>query len=367
MTGDAAVKMKAFRTLHDLVKISGEGARDFLQGQLSADMEGLEYEPGAEGAFVCLPSLILQPEGKLVAAVRVMRLSKGHLGTLEKSYGEKSREYVLEVADGFGEEVLNRLKQFSIGANCDMSLGRCDGINLVWNRQNLKEVVIADSRNPDRALEAFYPVIQDDWTDEISSLQLLGVEADLKIASQSTGEVPFADVKELEYLRIACGIPKMGKELKKGLIPAVAGKRFIDENVSFTKGCFVGQELVARMDSRGSRPPQKLVGVKIFSANSEDIGSLEDYSPLMMGAEEVAYLTSLAGVSARSEGIDSESMASDASLAPNPKMSAIGIASAKRLLDTGVKVSAVKRGKAGEENLEVEVCELPLKGALQGT
>ncbi len=363
--------MKAFKTAHDLIRVSGEGAKDFLQGQLSADMDNLEYESGADGAFKYASSLILHPEGKLSAAVRVMRMSEGQLGTFWDSGNGKSREYVLEVTAGFGKEVLARLQRFSIGANCEIISGRCSGIKLVWKTKNQKEPLILDSQNPDRVLEAVYPIMQDYWTDEIACLQMLGAESELKILCRGEGseeeveEVPFSGEEELEYLRIACGIPEMGRELTEGMIPALAGKRFIDENVSFTKGCFVGQELVARMDSRGAEPPQKLIGVKIFPGDSDlgDLNSTESeeiksYGPLMVDEQEVANLTSLAGVSACPENMY-EGMAE-----LDSKILAIGLARAKRLLDTGAKASIIKKGKSGDESLEVEVCELPLKDVL---
>ena len=54
---------------------------------------------------------------------------------------------------------------------------------------------------------------------------------------------------EYERARIEAGIPKLGAELDESTIPQEA---YLDlDAVSFTKGCFLGQELVARIDSRG--------------------------------------------------------------------------------------------------------------------
>jgi folate-binding protein YgfZ len=62
--------------------------------------------------------------------------------------------------------------------------------------------------------------------------------------------------EEYEAERIAAGLPKMGAELTEKTIPAEAG--VIDRTVSFTKGCYTGQELVARIDSRGGNVPRRL-------------------------------------------------------------------------------------------------------------
>lgn len=71
---------------------------------------------------------------------------------------------------------------------------------------------------------------------------------------------PAGDLTEDE--RIAAGVPRMGAELVPGeTIPAEAGQAVIDRSVSFTKGCYTGQELVARIDSRGGNVPRRLRGV----------------------------------------------------------------------------------------------------------
>ena len=58
----------------------------------------------------------------------------------------------------------------------------------------------------------------------------------------------------------------MGHELDESTIPAEVGPWVIERSVSFTKGCFVGQELVARIDSRGGNVPRHLRGV-VLGAN----------------------------------------------------------------------------------------------------
>jgi folate-binding protein YgfZ len=63
-----------------------------------------------------------------------------------------------------------------------------------------------------------------------------------------------------EACRIASGIPAMGSELTDKTIAAEAGG-LVERTVSFTKGCYTGQELVARLDSRGNNVPRRLVGV----------------------------------------------------------------------------------------------------------
>jgi folate-binding protein YgfZ len=73
--------------------------------------------------------------------------------------------------------------------------------------------------------------------------------------------VPMADA--YERARIEAGVPAMGYELTESTIPVEGGQWLIDASVSFTKGCFTGQELVARIDSRGGNAPRPVRGLRI--------------------------------------------------------------------------------------------------------
>jgi len=75
----------------------------------------------------------------------------------------------------------------------------------------------------------------------------------------------------LDVVRISSGRPAMGAELDESTIPAAA--RVVDLSVDFTKGCYVGQELVARVDSRGSNTPTSLFGLRFEGSTAPAIGS----------------------------------------------------------------------------------------------
>src|ERR671912_552765 len=64
----------------------------------------------------------------------------------------------------------------------------------------------------------------------------------------------------------------MGRELDESTIPAEAG--VVDLSVSFTKGCYTGQELVTRVDSRGNRTPRKLRRVVLAPDDGHEVGVL---------------------------------------------------------------------------------------------
>jgi folate-binding protein YgfZ len=69
------------------------------------------------------------------------------------------------------------------------------------------------------------------------------------------------DPADWEARRIEAGLPIMGRELDERTIPAEAG--LVERCVSFTKGCYTGQELVARIDARGNRVARRLQGVVV--------------------------------------------------------------------------------------------------------
>lgn len=105
-------------------------------------------------------------------------------------------------------------------------------------------------------------------------------ESTLTLAEQSEPSV------EHEAARIAAGWPRMGAEIVPGeTIPAVTG--VVSESVNFTKGCYPGQELVERMDSRGADAPKSLRILEVPDGTS--VGTVID---------DVAEVTSVQGTTA---------------------------------------------------------------------
>ena len=86
-----------------------------------------------------------------------------------------------------------------------------------------------------------------------------------------------------EILRIEAGLPKMGAEIQEDSIPLEVG---LWDEVSFQKGCYVGQEIIARMESRGKLAKQ-LVGIRLDS-------QAQAGSTLKQGDKTVGTLTSVA-------------------------------------------------------------------------
>jgi folate-binding protein YgfZ len=93
---------------------------------------------------------------------------------------------------------------------------------------------------------------------------------------------------EHEAARVAAGWPRMGAEIVPGeTIPAVTG--VVPLSVDFTKGCYPGQELVERMDSRGADAPRSLRILEVVDAAATGAPILD------ADGNEVGVLTSIAG------------------------------------------------------------------------
>jgi folate-binding protein YgfZ len=78
-------------------------------------------------------------------------------------------------------------------------------------------------------------------------------------APEAPAGVAAATAADYEVRRIECGLPAMGAELDERTIPEESG--LVGATVSFTKGCYTGQELVARIEARGSNVPRRLRGL----------------------------------------------------------------------------------------------------------
>jgi aminomethyltransferase len=97
-----------------------------------------------------------------------------------------------------------------------------------------------------------------------------------------TGIMP-VDEATFDYLRIEAGLPRFGRELTLDYIPLEAN---LWPDVSFTKGCYTGQEIIARMESRG-RLAKRLV--RLRAAEPVAAGT-----PVMANGKEVGSITSAA-------------------------------------------------------------------------
>jgi folate-binding protein YgfZ len=99
----------------------------------------------------------------------------------------------------------------------------------------------------------------------VSGVDLLGE------APRLPADVSPCAAEAWEAVRVEAGIPVMGAELDERTIAAEAD--LLDRAVSFTKGCYTGQELVARLDARGNRVVRHLRGLVVEGPAEASAGS----------------------------------------------------------------------------------------------
>ena len=295
MTGVADLRgtLGAAPLERDVLIVSGPEAEEFLQGQLSQDIDAIAVDDSAA-------SFLLQPSGKVDAWLRVTRLADS---------------FLLDLEPGCGEAAAARLRRFKLRTKVEIDLE-------TWRGTALRGPGSAAVRTPPgvHRLRALWP--------EVEGIDLLGA-----------GPAPAVDVPDaargaLESLRVELGVPAMGAELTDSTIPAEVGQWVIDASVSFTKGCYTGQELVARIDSRGGnvpKPIRSLRGEGGSLAVGADVLAADD------GAEVVVGTVTSSARSAR--------------------FGAVALAAVRRSVEPGASVTV--RGPAGPQ--PAVVAEPPLR------
>ena len=224
----------AFVPGRDVFAVRGDDAEAYLQGQLSQDVAAL-----AVGATT--DSLLLQPDGKLTTFLRVTRVD--------------AQGFVLDTDAGFGDAMVARLKKFLLRSKVEIE-------RLEWRCLALRGAGVGAAAAGLLTVlaEAGVTALPFEWNGW-GGIDLLGPK-DL-VLDPAAGPLPEGIIScerdAAEACRIVSGIPAMGSELTDKTIAAEAG--LVDRSVSFTKGCYTGQELVARLDSRGNNVPRRLVGV----------------------------------------------------------------------------------------------------------
>jgi folate-binding protein YgfZ len=202
-----------YRLERGYVAVSGPEAAEFLERMVSNEVASLQ--PGETRA-----ALLLTPKSRIVAPMRVVR--------------EGPESFLLITEASLAETVASTLLRARFAAKCEiepkpyrgyLQLGAGEGI-----------------RNEDYGVEAF-----ESWAVEERD----AVEPD----------------EQLERLRIEAGTPAWGRELDETILPAEAG---LDEtHVSFTKGCYPGQEPIARLHYRG-RPNRRVRVIEVADARPGD-------------------------------------------------------------------------------------------------
>jgi folate-binding protein YgfZ len=171
------------------VRVAGPDAESYLQRMLSNDVSSGEV----------VGALLLTPKSRLIAPLRVWRRG--------------AEDFLLLTEPELGEVVRAQLLRSRFAARCEIELEEHESV-----------VVFGDVEGLPGELPGSVEVLD-------------------------AGAEPTVGEDELERARIEAGVPAWGKELDESILPAEAG---LDEtHISFTKGCYPGQEPIARLHHRG--------------------------------------------------------------------------------------------------------------------
>jgi folate-binding protein YgfZ len=239
--------------------VKGLDAAEYLQGQLTNDIEALERGQGCYAA-------LLDRKGHLQADMRVLHLENG--------------EIWLDLEPGPAPAALKHLRTYSIGRDVEV-----EDVTDQWGITSLigpraGELAGFEGLGPEHAQRfrewdgtEVLAVATDLGLDLITRPDQAASLAEL-LAAAGAGEVSEAAA---EIIRVESGRPRFGLDMGPESMPAEAG--ITERAVNFEKGCYIGQEPVARLHYRG-KPNRTLRGLRL----SEPV---ERGAPLMLDEREV--------------------------------------------------------------------------------
>jgi tRNA-modifying protein YgfZ len=283
--------------------VSGPDAAEYLQGQLTNDVEALGV---GEGQYAAL----LDRKGHMQADMRVLRPAE------EEIWVDTEPEAIAAAR--------RHLEMYSIGREvevADVSAERAI-LSLIGPRS---AEIAGTAPLPHNACEAGslagieFLAAGTQWgIDLIAGADEAGRLREALLAAGAVEVSPAA----VEILRIESGIPRFGAEMGTATMPAEAG--IVEAAVSFTKGCYIGQETIARLHYKG-RPNRHLRGLRLSAP-------AQSGAALLLGEKEVGKL---------------------GGATVSPAFGAIGLAILRREAEPGTELAL------GEDGVTARVVDLP--------
>ena len=231
-TTDASVSERVWADRRrDVVLVEGEDAGSFLHSQLAHDIAALEIGGS-------LQSLLLDPTGHVHSLVRVVR------------HGDSL--YSLDTEQGSGPQVIERLRRFILRSRVTLTMSD-------WMVRAIRgDNAWGTFRQYHGAARPTWPAGLDENLDRQleAEIDIVAPRDYLAEMSAALGDWSETEPEHIEALRVDIGWPACGVDFQPGDVPATTG--IVRHVVSFTKGCYPGQELVERMDSRGAQAPVQL-------------------------------------------------------------------------------------------------------------
>jgi folate-binding protein YgfZ len=213
------------------VGVSGPDAEDYLQRMLSNDVGALEVGESCE-------ALLLTPKARVIAPMRVLRRGP--------------HDFLLLTEPDLGETLRDNLLRSRFAAKAEIE-----------REEHVSALVFGGEDG----------IPNDDYGEP--AVEVLDVDL-----------APTLDADALEAMRIEAGTPAWGREIDDRVLPAEAG--LVERAVSLTKGCYPGQEPIARLHYRGH--PNR--GLRVLAVDGDDLPVRDE--ELSLGEKVVGRVTSAA-------------------------------------------------------------------------
>jgi glycine cleavage system T protein len=258
------------------LQITGPDRVSFLQGMVTQDIKGIQEGSGAY-------ALMTNPKGHILADMTVYNMGERLLLDIDPDLKDK----VAEILDKYlfvNATITDVTDQYGL-----LSLQGPRSDALLWTILS-EPVLLPEEHKHVRVKRAGVEisVIRVGYTGE-TGFELLAPHDSIKtlwdaLMQQTVVPVRPVGLSTLDTLRVEIGIPKYGVDMDENNLPAEVG---IEEKaISYTKGCYIGQEVIARMKYRG-QANRLLMGLRF---QGEGVPARED--KILKDDKDIGWITS---------------------------------------------------------------------------
>lgn len=240
------------RSAREQLRVTGSDRVSFVQGMVTHDVEKL-------GVGASLYVTMLTAKGAMIADARVLK---------------RDEDVLFDVEPGAGATVKAFLEKYLISEDAEVHLApELAVLGLVGPRHT--ELL---GKLPPGAQSGMLLGLQGTPVDVLVHREALDP------IREALRDIPSVDAATAEVLRVEAGEPRWGAELVGTTIPLEAS---LERAISYTKGCYIGQEVIARATHRGQMQ-RKLAGLLLGEQQPPPL------TELRRGEKKVGWLTSLA-------------------------------------------------------------------------
>lgn len=263
--------------------LTGADRQKFLHGQVTNDVQGLQVGQGCYAALV-------NAKGRMESDLNIYRLPDELLLDFEPGFAESVARrldtyiiaddvQVVDVAPHYGLLSVQGPKAGAVVEQLGWDAGLPAGLMtfLSTRDKNLGEIYVVN-----------YPRTGSDGFDLFVPTPALAAVLDRLVAAAKSVAGRACGWQALETARLEAGIPRYGADMDATNLPPEAGLE--DRAISYTKGCYIGQEVIARIRTYG-QVARALCGLRL---TEETLAFPARGDKLFKDDKEVGYLTSAA-------------------------------------------------------------------------